>query len=482
MVAAVRAAEDPGDDETEPMQESAPLSTVHLAAPPEAPAGAPRPGPPPRGPVRRIIPHTERLATASPAHVSDEQMRMVLDVSRLLAMPSDLDSMLCQIAQVCTELLDCERASIFLYDELTDELWTKVALKSREIRIPCRSGIVGHVFSTNEVVHVPDPYNDPRFNPEPDRRSGFVTRNLLTAPLIDHDGQPLGAIQAVNHHDGPFTPNDFSLVQLLSEQAGVAVQRHKLQQQAIEVVALKHEMDLARRTQQALIPKHPPGVAGIDAAGWTMPASTTGGDCFDLWKLPDGRLGILLADASGHGLAPALIVSQARTLVRAISEMEPDPHRLLTRVNSRLVEDLEWGQFVTAYLGFLSPDGTLHWSSAGHGPIFYRARVGEPMRPMDPPVQPLGVIAKWLEGPPPPIHLEETGSLALVSDGIFEATNAAGEQLGVERMCDIFDAHQHERPSEVLAAVRESVRQWYGKQEPLDDQTIVVVQRSAQAV
>src|SRR5207249_4896709 len=97
----------------------------------------------------------------------------------------------------------------------------------------------------------------------PDRRTGFVTRNLVSAPMAGLDGKPMGVIQAVNKRGAGFEENDQALIRLLSEQAGVAIQRHRLQLQAIEALALKHEMDLARRTQQALIPKEPPGVAGL---------------------------------------------------------------------------------------------------------------------------------------------------------------------------------------------------------------------------
>ncbi len=314
------------------------------------------------------------------AHVTDSQLRMILQVSRLLAVPTDLDSMLCKIAEAVTDMVECERASIFLYDPATRELWTKVALKTDgQIRVPCHSGIVGHAFQSNQIVHVPQPYEDPRFNPEPDRRSGFVTRNLLSAPMADLDGKPLGVIQAVNKHGGGFDESDLALIRLLGDQAGIAIQRHRLLAQTIEMAEMRREMDLARQTQQALIPKAPPSLPGLVAAGWTLPASTTGGDCFDLWELPDGRMGVLLADASGHGLAPALIVSQVRTLVRTLSEIEACPHRLLARVNSRLAADLDWGRFVTAFLGFLSTDGRLDWSSAGQGPVFYRPSPDAPL-------------------------------------------------------------------------------------------------------
>ena len=413
------------------------------------------------------------------AHVSDEQLRMILAVSRALAVPTDLDKLLCAIAEIATEMLGCERASIFLYDKKSQELWTKVALKAKtEIRVPCGKGIVGHSFTSNEVVHVPDPYADPRFNPEPDRRNGFRTRNILSAPMKGVDGKPLGVIQMINKIDAAFSESDLALIELLADQAGVAVQRHQLQMEAVESAGLRREMDLAHRVQQALIPKSAPPIAGLDAVGWTLPASTTGGDCYDFWQLSDGRLGVLVADASGHGLAPALIVTQVRTLVRAISEMEPDPHKVMVRVNARLAGDLEWGQFVTAFLAFLSPAGELHWTSAGHGPVLLRPQMGQPLLTLDPPVQPLGILDAWTDDAPPPVRIEPGGALILVSDGIFEATNPAGEQFGVERMTALLDACQSRPAADALACLRDAASLWHAKPDPLDDQTIVIVQRT----
>lgn len=421
-------------------------------------------------------------APRQPPHVNDQQMRMVLDVSRMLAVPMDLDVLLCRIAEICCELLGCERASIFLHDPGSDQLWTRVALKSGQIRVPCRTGIVGHAFTHNELVHVLDPYNDPRFNQDPDRGSGFLTRNLLSAPMKGLDGKPLGAIEAVNKISIPFTESDLALIQLLADQAGVAVQRHQLQEEQVRSAEMRREMDLARRTQEALIPKSAPPIAGLTAVGWTLPASETGGDCFDLWKLPDGRLGVLLADASGHGLAPAMIVTQCRSLVRAISDVETDPHRVLDRVNNRLAQDIESGQFVTAFLGFLAADGRLQWSSAGHGPVFFRPRPSEPLRTLEAPVQPLGIFPYAGEAAPSPVVLEEGGALVVVSDGIFEVPDASGEQFGIDRMVGVLDRFQDRPPAQVLEALREAVREWHRDLEPRDDQTIVLVRRERNAL
>ena len=214
--------------------------------------------------------------------------------------------------------------------------------------------------------------------------------------------------------------------------------------------------NLARRTQEALIPKRPPVFAGYDAAGWTHPASATGGDCFDLWKMPDGRLGLFLADASGHGLAPALIVSQARTIVRTLADGRAHPHDILGRANA------------------------LHWSSAGHGPSLLRPACGQAVAPLEPPLQPLGVMSDWADVAPPPARIHPSGSLVLISDGVFEAGNPVGGQFGIARVIQILDDQPDTcTPGEIIAALRAAVRTWQSGAEAEDDQTLVVVQRRA---
>src|SRR5206468_3922480 len=324
-----------------------------------------------------------------------------------------------------------ERASIFLHDSVADQLCTRIALGSQEIRVPASAGIVGHVFKSNQIFHCRDPYSDPRFNPEPDKRSGFITRNLLTAPMVDLKRNPVGVIQAVNKISGEgFTEADESLIQLLADQSGVAVQRYRLQQQALEGAALRREMDLAKIVQEALVPKESPVVPGLRSVGWTLSASITGGDSYDLWKLKDGRLGIFVGDASGHGIAPALVVSQARTLVRAMCELNPDPHTLLAITNARLSEDLEPGRFVTAFLGILDHNGLLRWSSAGHGPVLARRTIGGEIETLQPPGPPLGVMGEFLADPVEPVQLAPGGMLVVMSDGIFEAFAPDRQQFG----------------------------------------------------
>lgn len=418
--------------------------------------------------------------------ISAGQMGLVLDVSRMLAVTADLDLLLRRIAEAVTALLNCERASIFLHDAEKRELWTKVALGRQEIRMPVGQGIVGHVFNSNEPLHVPRPYDDPRFNREPDLRTGFVTRNLLAVPMADINQKPIGVIQAINKSGGDtggteqgFGGSDQAMLQLLADQAGVAVQRYHFQQAAMESLSLRKEMELARGVQEAMIPKRMPDVPGLHAAGWTRAASINGGDVFDLWKTPDGRLGVLLADASGHGIGPAMVACQVRTLVRSLSEAaggNAEPFKLLSLVNARLYEDLPIGRFLTAFLAFIDPDGVMAWCSGGQGPVLVHGGGDRGVEMLEATQPPVGVVPDLPGDPPPDVRLGRDGTLLVASDGISEAFNAAGEMFGETRLASTLHSHAAQ-PDRAIASLKSEVWLWQGKEEPLDDQTVVVVAR-----
>src|SRR6266480_88274 len=186
--------------------------------------------------------------------ITTDQMKLVLDVASLLAMTADLDALLTRIATATTSLVNSERASIFLHDPKTEELWTKVALGAPEIRVPLTAGIVGHVFQTNQTLLVPDAYEDPRFNRDVDKRNGYKTRNLLTVPVKNLERKQIGVLQAVNRIGGAFSENDKTVIELLADQAGVAIQRYRLQMEVVRSAGLRHEMELAQKVHIDMIP------------------------------------------------------------------------------------------------------------------------------------------------------------------------------------------------------------------------------------
>jgi sigma-B regulation protein RsbU (phosphoserine phosphatase) len=397
-----------------------------------------------------------------------------------------LDELLPLLARSSCELLECERASVWIHNPYTHQLVTRVALKSEQIVVSDTSGVVGAAFTENTILNIPDPSHDPRFNREADRRNNFVTRSLLAAPMLDLAARPVGVIQAVNRAGGAFTTGDEALIRLLADQAAVAIQRSKLIEAASKAEALRREMDIARRVQRALIPTVAPEVDGLRAAGWTKPASMTGGDCYDLWPMNDGRLAVLVADATGHGIGPAMIVSQVRAMVRLLCQpIDGNPSNLppttiLQHINCRLEKDLSPGQFVTAFLAFIGADGNVSWASAGHGPLWIKSRPDGPVEcVMGGTGMPLGIMPDCFDSSLPLPHtlrLELGGTLLVMSDGIFEALDATGDQFGCARVAQVLD-ESFNTPDELLDALRRRVDAWNLRDDPLDDQTLVAVQR-----
>ena len=183
---------------------------------------------------------------------------------------------------------------------------------------------------------------------------------------------------------------------------------------------MRHDLDTARTIQQGLLPDRPPATPHYDIAGWNRPADETGGDYFDWETLDDGRLAISLADVSGHGLGPALLMAVCRAYARATSPAA-DLDQLLTRLNQLLAGDVPSGRFATYVMARLDPAAArLELASAGHGPLFlYRAASDDFVSP---PAQgtPLGMFSAARYQPPTRHQMAPGDILLLVTDGFFE--------------------------------------------------------------
>ena len=244
----------------------------------------------------------------------------------------------------------------------------------------------------------------------------------------------------------------------------------------MQAATLRREAELARRVQERVLPgvKAVPQVGAIDVSGWARPASVTAGDCYDFWELPDGRLGLFLADACGHGLGPTLVVSQVRSLVRTLCDIEDDPWAVLRRVNARLHADLHEVRFVTAFLAVVSTGGAARFVSAGHGPVLVRRGAGCPLEEVLATEPPLGVVDAWGDCTTCNVDLAPGSTILVVSDGIIEARNPAGEQFGVGRTIRAADSAGNARSGVVADALRGALDAWMAAAPAADDQTLLI--------
>lgn len=405
-----------------------------------------------------------------------ENLRRVLDVTRHLAVTNSLDKLLTSMVDATCQVLDCERATIFLYDARTDELFSRVAKGTDGIRFSASRGIAGACAKQRQASNIPDAYADSRFNREFDRKTGFLTRNLLTVPLESLDGQLIGVLQCINKQDGPFSKSDEELANVLAAQAGVALHRAWLLEQEAERQRMAAALKIARDIQQNLFPKKNPVVAGYEIAGWNQPADETGGDAFDFVPLPDGRLAVFLADATGHGIGAALVIAQCRSLLRAMLTVTQDLSIIVARVNRLLADDLADSKFVTAFLGILDPKGNrLEYYSCGQGPILVTQ--GDRAELRDASAPPFAVIDDYPFEAPECVNFGPGDMLVLLTDGFYETANPEGTLFGSERVVEIVQSNHQGSVGGLISKLHMQTQEFQQGGRQGDDLTAVLIRR-----
>ncbi len=175
-----------------------------------------------------------------------KKVALVQEVSRALSDVGDLDALLSLIMAKVTELMEADRATLFLVTEDGQSLWSKVSQGGErvEIRLPVGEGIAGWVAQTREIVNIPDAYADQRFYPAVDLKSGYRTRSILSVPMLGALGGLAGVLQVLNKQDGPFTTPDEELLLALAAQAAIAIENARLYH---SIVAQNQELSRARR-------------------------------------------------------------------------------------------------------------------------------------------------------------------------------------------------------------------------------------------
>lgn len=235
----------------------------------------------------------------------------------------------------------------------------------------------------------------------------------------------------------------------------------------------ERESTLARLVQEAMLPKIPTDLRGLDVAARSDPADATGGDFYDLVRFDDGRTGLVIGDASGHGFAAALVTAAARSYMRALLRTQADIGVVMRMANSLLIDDVSDNRFVTLLVTLFDP-ATRRLSYAGAGHAAYVCDASGNLRVvLDDTGPPLGWFADALY-PVTEMTLDPGDFLLLLTDGIEEAFDPAGRQFGRQRVIDVL-RRTHDQPvARIVEAIHRTVRDFHGAASPHDDATVLV--------
>lgn len=417
--------------------------------------------------------------------ISAEQIDCILEVSRVLGSTDDATEVIHRVADCLRDILDAERATVFQYQPKTGEL---VAVAGHgpdgtlmeslgDIRVPLGTGIAGTAGQIREIINIPDAYADDRFYRGIDEKTGYRTRSILTIPLVASDVDELvGVAQVLNRRSGPFGPECERIAAALAAQSAVAMRRALLLEDRLELVKLQQDLDIARRIQAATFPDVFPALPGWEIHGWSMPADATGGDAFDAVDVTEGAM-LMVGDATGHGIGPAISVTQVRSMLRMAVRLNAPLLDLVKELNHQLWQDTSPMQFVTAFFGRVNAEaGTIETISAGHGPNMV-IRAGGRVEELEADAPPLGVLEDLLLDGVRTITLGPGDMLAIPTDGIFEAMDESGEMYGTDRMLNLLRKGSDQPLPELLEVLRADTELFRNDRPPQDDRTMLAIRR-----
>ena len=416
----------------------------------------------------------------------------LLQVAQAVASLNDLDDILSTIVRITPILVGVERCAIFLWD---DERAVFRAAQSygipraaEEILLTQSYGpgdfpLLDTVREHDRLVIYPSasPGGEGTIPPDLAPISGEArpgeTRSLLAVPL-SVKGTVIGVMlleEATTSRR--FRERRLEIIIGITQQAALAVQNDRLQQEMAERERLERELQLAREIQQTFMPSQSPDLPGWELAfGWRA-ARQVAGDFYDFFELPDHRMGLVIADVADKGMPAALFMALTRTLMRAAALEETSPAAALARVNDLLVPDAHGGMFVTLFYAILSLEtGELTYANAGHNlPLLLRSGTGK-LEQLAKGEMALGV----LEGVRHEEHvtsLEPGDYLIFYTDGVTEAFSPEGETYDEERLQAIIHAAAGNSAQEMLDGIDDSVTAFIGDAAPSDDRTTMVLRR-----
>ncbi len=414
----------------------------------------------------------------------DRQVRnlnALLEVAKALGGEMQLDNLLPVIIQKTTEVMDADRSSLFIYDSENNELWSKVAegLDAKEIRFPVGIGIAGDVAKTLKTSNIQDAYKDERFNPDFDKKTNYRTKSVLCMPMLNNEGELVGVVQVLNKKDGgAFDDQDENLLEALSVQAAVAIQRAQLLEAFVEKQRIQESLKLAADIQMGMLPKEFPAFPDredFDLFASIIPAKEVGGDFYDFFLIDEDHLCFVIGDVSGKGVPAALFMAVTKTHVAASTIPGVEPSDILFRANNELCKENDQGMFCTIFYGILNTKtGEVHYSNGGHNPPYIVREDGTNEQVEGTMGIALGVMDEMDFGVNT-LTLKKGESMYLYTDGVNEAMDIGGNEYSYERLEEFLTSTAGQQTTDIVGGSLSDIESFVGNAEQSDDITVLMV-------
>ncbi|HNQ22018.1 MAG TPA: SpoIIE family protein phosphatase [Phycisphaerae bacterium] len=403
-------------------------------------------------------------------------LNTVYSLAEMLAGTHDLQEILDLTTRNVVEALKVKACAIRLLDEDRQELVIKSVCNLSPEYLAKGPVLVGaNAIDTaalaGETVYIDDAPNDPRVQYREDaRREGIVSG--LCAPMT-YRGRTVGVIRVYTAERYVFAEAEAALLRAIGSQAATAILHSRMYAQRARAEQVQRQLEVAGQIQRRMLPVRPPAHAAFDCAAVYHPTLELGGDFYDFVELPQGNIGVCIADVMGKGLPAALQMASIRSALRAQASWIYDLDETIVRVNQDLCRDTLVGEFATLFYGVLTPDGRrLTYCNAGHDPPLHLR--GERFTELATGGMVIGVNpeSRFERGL---LTLQHGDVLVLATDGVLNAVDFSGQVYGRERFRASILRHRQLDAQHLAAQLLWDLRRFVGLAEQADDITLVVV-------
>lgn len=299
---------------------------------------------------------------------------------------------------------------------------------------------------------------------------------VLSIPIYIKDN----LIGAMNFGEKPsgkaYSEEDIDLLKTLSSQAAISFENSRLQQEKISKQKIEEELQIARKIQMGLLPQTINSIEGIEVSGFYNPATVIGGDFYDVIKLNENKMLVVVADVSGKGIPAALYMSKVQAMIQFAATIFPSPKEILIEVNKLIHQKIDKKSFITTVIALFDVEKmTVRICRAGHNPVIYSTN-GK-FQLLKNKGMGLGLESdKFFES-----HLEETeinisedNLFIFYSDGLTEAMNKERLEFGTDKVLDIVKENRQNSCYSIQKELIDSVNTFRGNAEQNDDITLVI--------
>ena len=366
-------------------------------------------------------------------------------------------------------------------DKPTRAHFLESVLKSETYQIG--EGVIGQVAKSKQAQLITDARSDPRVIQHED--PALEVRSIIVAPVL-FNNELLAVLAVANPADGlAFTETDFSLVESLAEQVGLAVHNSAAMQLQIEKKQIDLDMQLAAKVQGLLLTKDYPTSKQVAFASHYTAARKIGGDLYDVFSLDDNTVAFAIADVSGKGVSASLLMAICQTHLRHFAKAHRSPAQVLCEINAAMHQTMQRDMFVTMIYAVLETDTEkLTLARAGHEPAFFYDSHSDgslDVGPIQSPGMAIGMVGAEIFDPvieDVSVHFGENDALLLYTDGVTECTDEAGDEFSGERLRETLRAHGHSSADSIIEHVLEEVKGFAHSTGQHDDLTMIAVKHA----